>query len=162
MYDADAIAMALLSQPVGNAGGNSYLYAIRVCEETNKVIKTCIPQPVKVRKYEVDVERLQRLLRENKSKSKLSNKQIAEKLNKPITLVEHWFRTDKCFSIPDEDGWFDLKNLLNITDDSFDKCITEFEIRDGVYEKAERCYFDFGIAPTLTTVNTDEKIIITQ
>lgn len=27
MYDADAIAMVLLSQPVGNAGGFSYLYA---------------------------------------------------------------------------------------------------------------------------------------
>ena len=27
-YDADAIAMALLSQPVGNAGGFSYLYLV--------------------------------------------------------------------------------------------------------------------------------------
>lgn len=117
---------------------------------------------MRVRKYEVDIKGLQQLLRENKSKSKFSNKQIAESLDKPITLVEHWFRTDKCFSIPDEDVWFELKGLLNISDDSFDKCITEFEIREGVYEKAERCYFDFGIAPTLTTVNTDEKIILTE
>ena len=28
VYDADAIAMALMSQPVGNAGGYSYLYAV--------------------------------------------------------------------------------------------------------------------------------------
>lgn len=28
VYDADAIAMCLLSQPVGNAGGFSYLYAV--------------------------------------------------------------------------------------------------------------------------------------
>ena len=28
VYDADAIAMALLSQPLGNAGGFSYLYAV--------------------------------------------------------------------------------------------------------------------------------------
>lgn len=28
VYDANSIAMALLSQPVGNAGGNSYLYMI--------------------------------------------------------------------------------------------------------------------------------------
>ena len=28
VYDADAIAMALMSQPVGNAGGFSYLYAV--------------------------------------------------------------------------------------------------------------------------------------
>lgn len=29
VYDSDAIAMCLLSQPVGNAGGNSYLYVVR-------------------------------------------------------------------------------------------------------------------------------------
>ena len=29
MYDVNAIAMAVLSQPVGNAGGFSYLYAIK-------------------------------------------------------------------------------------------------------------------------------------
>ena len=28
VYDADAIAMALLSQPVGNTGGFSYLYLV--------------------------------------------------------------------------------------------------------------------------------------
>lgn len=161
MYDADAIAMALLSQPVGNAGGNSYLYAVHN-KETNKVVKTCIPQPVKVRKYEVDIKSLQQLLRENKSKSKLSNKQIAEYLNTPLTKVEHWFRTDNCFAIPDEDIWFKLKELLGITDNSFDDSIIEFEYRDGVYEKAERCYFDFGIAPTLTTLSSNEKIILTE
>ena len=30
VYDADAIAMCLLSQPVGNAGGFSYLYTVDV------------------------------------------------------------------------------------------------------------------------------------
>ena len=28
VYDVNGIAMALLSQPVGNAGGHSYLYAV--------------------------------------------------------------------------------------------------------------------------------------
>ena len=28
IYDGDCIAMAILSQPVGNTGGNSYLYLI--------------------------------------------------------------------------------------------------------------------------------------
>lgn len=28
MYDADAITMDLFSQPIGNAGGFSYLYAV--------------------------------------------------------------------------------------------------------------------------------------
>lgn len=91
----------------------------------------------------------------------LSNKEIALSLNKPITLVAHWFRNDNCFSIPDEDIWISLKELLNIETDEFDESIMTFELRDGVYEKAERCYYDYGIAPTLTTVNTDEKIIIT-
>ena len=119
-------------------------------------------QQVKVRKHEVDIKSLQQLLRKHKTESKLSNKHIAEKLNKPISLVEHWFRTDNCFSIPDEDIWFDLKNLLNITDNSFDKSIVEFEYRDGVFEIAERCYFDCGIAPTITTLSSNEKIILTE
>ena len=119
-------------------------------------------QQVKIRKHEVDIKSLQQLLRNHKSKSKLSNKQIAESLDKPITLVEHWFRTDSCFSIPDEDVWFELKELFGIADDSFDESITEFEYREGVFEKAERCYFDCGIAPTITTLSSNEKIILTE
>jgi hypothetical protein len=29
VYDSNAIAMALLSQPIGNAGGYSYLYCVK-------------------------------------------------------------------------------------------------------------------------------------
>jgi DNA (cytosine-5)-methyltransferase 1 len=129
--------------------------------KTNKVIKVCIPQTVKVRKYEVDTDELKQLLRTNKKKVGISNKEIALMLNKPLTLVEHWFRNDKCFAIPDADIWYQLKEILQITDSSFDKSITEFEYRDGVYEKSERCYLDIGIAPTLTT-SDDVKIIITE
>lgn len=119
-------------------------------------------QQVKIRKYDIDIISLQQLLREHKTKNKLTNKQIAEKLDKPITLVEHWFRSDSCFSIPDEDAWFDLKELLGIKDNSFDESITTFEYREGVFEKAERCYFDCGIAPTITTLSANEKIILTE
>lgn len=155
IYDSNAIAMCLHSQPVGNTGGYSYLYTV-----SNEIIKIDIPQQVKVRSYEVDIEGLKILLRENKKQSKLSNKQIAEKLNKPITLVEHWFRTDNCFSIPDEDVWYQLKELLNITTNDFDKSIMTFEVRDGVFEKSNRCYFEEGIAPTITSASADEKIIV--
>ena len=55
----------------------------------------------------------------------------------------------------------DLKRLLNIKDDNFDKSIMTFEERFGVYEKSERCYLDIGIAPTITVASADEKIIIT-
>lgn len=127
---------------------------------TNNIIMIEIPQEVKVRKYEVDIPALQKLLRASKKESKLSNKQIADQLDYPLTLVEHWFRTDSCFSIPDEDIWFDLKSLLNIKTNEFDLAITEFEYRDGVYEKSNRCYLEDDIAPTITAASADEKIII--
>lgn len=147
--------MCLNSQPVGNAGGYSYLYTV-----PNEIIRVDIPQQVKIRKYEVDVESLKTLLRDSKKQSKLSNRQIAETLNKPITLVEHWFRKDDCFSIPDEDIWYQLRDLLHINTTEFDKAITTFEIREGVYEKSNRCYLEEGIAPTITSASADEKIIV--
>jgi len=51
-------------------------------------------------------------------------------LNLPKTKVEHWFRKDNCFAIPEENIWFKLKDFLEIKTDEFDKSITEFEIRD--------------------------------
>ena len=52
---------------------------------TNKLIKIIIPQQVKVRKYEVDTKELVLLLRKHKLESKLTNKEIAEKLKQPLT-----------------------------------------------------------------------------
>ena len=128
----------------------------------NKLVKICIPQTVKKRKYDVDISALQTVLRDHKKKQKLTNKNIAEILDKPITLVEHWFRTDNCFAIPDEDIWYELKDLLQISTDEFDKSITVFEYQDGVFESAERCYFAFGVAPTITSANSDNKIIVME
>lgn len=129
-------------------------------KNTNKCIKEIVPQTVKIRVNEVDVEGLKDLLRESKKKLHLTNKDIAEQLDIPLTKVEHWFRTDNCFAIPDDDIWFDLKKILCIDNDNFDKSIMEFEYRDGVYEKSDRCYYDYGVCPTLTC-NDDTKIIIT-
>ena len=120
-----------------------------------------IPQLVKVRKYEVNRECLQQLLRESKKCVGKSNKAIAEALNVPVTKVEHWFRTDSCFAIPDADIWEALKAELGITTTEFDMAITTFEEKIGSYEKSERCYFALGIAPTLTSTSAgNEKIII--
>lgn len=129
----------------------------KILTRTNKIIREIIPQQVRVRKYEVDIENLKSTLRDNKLKSKLTNKQISEILNQPLTLVEHWFRGDNCFSIPSEDIWFDLKKLLNIQTDEFDESIMEFEIRDGVFDKANRVYDSNGIAPTLTCVGAENE-----
>ena len=128
----------------------------------NEIIMIEVPQEVRVRKYEVDIPSLQTLIRQAKKDSKITNKQIAEQLDVPLTKVEHWFRTDNCFAIPDENLWFDLKELLHITDDSFDESIMTFEVREGVYEKSNRCYYEEGIAPTLTCACGDEKIIIME
>lgn len=93
---------------------------------TNKCFVENVKQQVKVRKYNVDTEELKYLLRTSKQKSKLSCKEISVILNKPKTLVEHWFRKDNCFAIPDEDIWYQLKDLLQIKTDKFDESITTF------------------------------------
>lgn len=114
-----------------------------------------IPEPVIVRKYPVDVEKLKILLRSHKNQT---NKEIADALNVSTTKVEHWFRNDDCFAIPDPDIWFALKDLLHIETDEFDASITEFETKDAVYEKAQRKYYTDGKMSTLTTSTNDEII----
>ena len=124
-----------------------------------KIMCYDIPQTVTVRKNEVDINEFIRQLRGHKKKVGISNKQIAVSLNLPLTMVEHWFRTDNCFSVPDKDIWFKLKELLKIELSDYDAFVTEFEEREGTFEKANRCYGTDGIAPTMTAASSDEKII---
>ena len=121
-----------------------------------KILCKEIPQTVTVRKHEVDIDGLKRILRSHKT---LSNKEISDALGVPQTKVEHWFRNDNCFSIPDSNIWRGLKSLLNIQTDEFDKSIMEFEEKENVFEKSNRCYDENGIAPTMTATTSDEKII---
>jgi len=100
---------------------------------------------VTVRKYPVDIENLKKCLRSHKM---ISTDVIAEKLNKPKTLVEHWFRQDKCFAIPDADIWYQLKELLNIETTEFDESITTFEIQPGKFDMGNRIYMG-DTTPTL-------------
>jgi len=123
-----------------------------------KIITCNIPQMVRVRKYPVDTDKLKEVLREAKIETEVTNREIAEELGIPITKVEHYFRKDDCFAIPEADLWLRLKSLLKITTDEFDESIMTFEEREGTYEKSERCYCGEGIAPTLT--QQEEKIII--
>lgn len=116
-----------------------------------------IQQPVRVRKYEVDIKGLQQLLRSHK---KLTNQQIADELGITLTQAEHYFRTDKYFAIPNEDVWFRLKALLKITTNEFDESIMTFVIQPGVYEKGNRIYSAAGRAMTLTCDCGNEKIVI--
>lgn len=102
---------------------------------------------VAVRKYEVDKDKLVAVLREHKGDR--TNKEIAEALDKPLTLVEHWFRNDKSFAIPDPDVWFKLKDLLGITTTEFDQSVTEFEFKGSNYDMRNRIYVG-DTSPTLT------------
>jgi DNA-cytosine methyltransferase len=114
-----------------------------------------IPETVTVRKYEVNIESLKTTLKKHKN---FTNKEIAERLNQPITKVEHWFRTDNSFSIPDSDIWIQLKNLLNIQTDEFDKSIMEFEEKLSNYDKSNRKYSVNGKMSTLMAGGNDEII----
>ncbi len=94
---------------------------------------------------------MQKLLRENKS---LSCKNIAEKLGIPQTKAEHWFRVDSGFAIPDREIWLEIKELLGITDNSFDAQIMDFEIIDNNYDMGNRTYDMNGLSPTITSAST--------
>ena len=161
VYSAEGIAPTVMSNSHGKTSGGYTSPKILVDENSDKLIKVEVPQTVNVRKYEVDIDALQKLLRDAKSKSSFTNKDIAEKLDQSLTTVEHWFRTDECFSIPSPDVWMSLKELLNITTDDFDESITTFEEKLGVFEKSNRCYLENGISPTITC-GQNEKIIVSE
>lgn len=124
------------------------------------IIRYDVKIPVTVRKHEVNIKGLQTLLRVKKKESGYSNKQIADKLGRPMTEVEHWFRTDKCFSIPQPELWFSLKDLLAIESNEYDEQVMEFVTVDGVYDQANRVYDIKGISPTLTVAS--EVLIIEE
>ena len=124
-----------------------------------EVITYEIPQKVRVRKYPVDCIKLCETLREYKEKVGLSNRKISEQLNLPITKVEHWFRKDSSFAIPDEDVWFEIKKLMNIETTEFDESIMTFEEKECVFEKGNRIYDSKGISPTIICGDADLKIL---
>ena len=122
-----------------------------------KVITYDVTQKVKVRKYPVDIDELREVLREAKAKVKITNIKLAEKLGIPKTRVEHYFRQDESFAIPNPKIWHELKKLLKINTDKFDKSMMTFEEKDGVFSKADRVYDEQGLSPTLTS---QENIVV--
>ena len=103
VYDPEGIARSVKS---GSGSGN-----------IPKIITHEIQQTVKVRKYEVDTEKLKEALRNAKKESGLSYDDIKNELSEydiPITTVEHWFRRDNCFSIPQPEVWLKLKEVIRV------------------------------------------------
>ena len=118
-----------------------------------KILTRKIKQYVEVRKYELNIEELKKILKESKIKSGLTNNEISNKLNIEKTTVDHWFRSDNCFSIPSRDVWFSLKKILNITTKDFDKSIIEYKIKENEFDTSNRVYLISGLSPTLTCDN---------
>ena len=130
-----------LTSRMGTGGGNVPLVMV---SKSNFID---VELEVAVRKYEVNKNLLQECLRDHKGN--FANKEIAEALNKPLTLVEHWFRRDNSFAIPDADIWFKLKELLGIETSEFDQSIMEFEVKGSNYDMRNRIHVGDTV-PTLT------------
>ena len=141
----------------GNA--NSVGLVIRESASSNGIIAYDIKKTVKVRKHDVDTDAVKTLLRDALNQSGLSKKSIAEQLGVPQTQVDHYFRQDKFFSLPDADVWIPLKKLLRITTDEFDAQIMEFDEIECNFDTANRIFDAKGIAPTITSVNADRMVL---
>lgn len=115
----------------------------------NKILMSKCDFQIKVRKNYVDNKELCAFLRSYKTKT---ISEISVFCNAPKTMVEHWFRTDNSFSIPDVEYWEKLKECLSIEDCKFDKAVTEFEYKNNSFDMAKRIYHIDGKHPTLTTL----------
>ena len=144
-----------LTEAIGR-GGSSYEYLSML--KRNSIITHNQNQIVKVRKNEVDIPSLQILLKKHKKKG-ITLDYISTKLKLPKTMVEHWFRTDSGFSIPNPEIWLSLKELLSIENSDFDSSIMEFEEKEGNYDKANRIYDEEGKSATLTLQSNNDKIL---
>ena len=83
-----------------------------------------------VRVYDIDKPALLNFLREKKASTKLSLTDIANKLDLTRDVVCGWFPTKVEKFYPSQtlaDKWFDLKELLGFTEDTFDKVVTTYE-----------------------------------
>ena len=146
---------------VKNGRQGDYLACDRSGKPTNKPIKVGMNvEEVKVRKHEVDISGLQTCILDHYAKCGKNKKEIAKELNDKYSTVEHYFRKlgSDFFSIPSKEHWPQLKKILGITTDTFDKQIMEFEYRDGVFESTQRVYSDQGKSPTLTASNKEQMI----
>tara|TARA_R110002020_G_scaffold377606_1_gene588662 strand:+ start:407 stop:1999 length:1593 start_codon:yes stop_codon:yes gene_type:complete len=138
--------------------------------EGNKIYTRIEKQQVKVRKHKLD-KQFVLLLRDCRSMAKLSKgittRDIAKHCGVPLTQAEHWFRKDSSFSIPPSEIWNKLKEILNAETmlKEYDKFITEFEVREGVYEMSERITEPHGKNPTLKASEpnkVDDKYYLTE
>ena len=83
----------------------------------------------KVRKYKLDKNGISKLLRESKEKKGVSYKEIGEFLGVSKTTLMHWFRQEEDrqhYTDLFSEKWYELKTLLEIETDKFDKQIMSY------------------------------------
>lgn len=74
--------------------------------------------------------------------------------------MEHYFRKDKYFAVPEPSIWYQLKELLNISDNSFDEQITEFVVVPNQFDMGNRLYDEKGISPTLLADCNNKLVLV--
>lgn len=87
-------------------------------------------QATRKRKYALDKAELQQFMNQHKKALKLSNAEIARRLNIKKHYANEWFSNNPKKFYPAElfiEKWEDIKELLQIKDNRFDKAITVFE-----------------------------------
>src|SRR5699024_604682 len=115
---------------------------------------------VKVRKYDVNKLELSEMLRISKQDVGISNKEISNTLNVPSTKEEHWFRTDKSFAIPYASVWFELKQILNITNTDHAEAITTFISKESNFDTTNRIYDTNHLSPSLNTTSEPKVAVL--
>lgn len=84
----------------------------------------------KIRVYEIKKLELSEFLSEHKKETDLSFQDIANELSLSKAVVHSWFRKEESkihYTDVFTDKWYELKKLLNIKDDKFDKIITTYK-----------------------------------
>jgi hypothetical protein len=87
-------------------------------------------QVTRKRKYPLDKAELQQFMNQHKKALKLSNAEIARRLSIKKHHANEWFSNNPKKFYPAEkfiEKWYEIKELLKITDDRFDKAVTVFE-----------------------------------
>ena len=82
------------------------------------------------RKYALDKAELQTFIKYHKKALKLSNAEISRRLGIKLHHANEWFGNNPKKFYPSDlfvEKWEQLKSLLQITDDRFDKAVTVFE-----------------------------------
>lgn len=119
-------------------------------EEEPKCLEIPVKAMVRVRKHPIDEQELVAYLRDARERSGKTLSQISDELDVPQTMVEHWFRFD-CPAIPSPEVWEPLKTALGVGGGTpYDEAVTEFEVREGRFDQADRAYHESGVSPTVT------------